>query len=253
VRLYSPTKINKTGRARNRHKASGLQEQVIVRHWDFIERRESAYFFRIQIAVICCLILFIMLFRYWPVDDGDSRVVIGSFNEDRILIPEFIEIRQQAAVERVAPLVPRPEVTVPDEEVVDVEFDLEIAAEDTGNEFGPIPLPEGPGDIVEQPDRPPNVRRIVEPVTPAQARRDGVQVEVIVRYVVSENGEVEEATIEEMRMYNRETGRFETVSETGYGFREITLRAAEQWLFHPAIYQGRPVRSTARHRFTFGS
>ncbi len=217
-----------------------------------MERRDSAYFFRIQIAVICCLILFIMLFRYWPVGDGDSRLAIDSFNEDRILMPEFIETRQQAAVERVAPLVPRPEVTVPDEEIMDVEFDLEISVVDMDTDFGPIPLPEGPGDIVEQPDRPPNVRRIVEPVTPAQARRDGVRVEVIVRYIVSENGEVEEATIEELRMYNRETGRFKTVSETGYGFREITLRAAEQWLFHPAVYQGRHVRSTARHRFTFG-
>lgn len=224
-----------------------------MRHWDLIERRESAYFFRIQIAVICCLILFILLFRYWPVGDGENRLMIDSLNEDRILMPEFIETRQQPTVERVAPVVPRPEVTVPDEEIVDVEFDLELTVDDTGTDFGPIPLPEGPGEIVEQPDRPPNVRRIVEPVTPEQARRDGVQVEVIVRYIVSENGEVEEAFIEEMRMYNRQTGRFETVTDTEYGFREITLRAAEQWLFHPAIYQDRPVRSTARHRFTFGN
>lgn len=194
-----------------------------------------------------------MLFRFWPVGDGNSRLEIVSFDEDRIVMPEFIETRQQAAVERVAPLVPRPEVVAPEDEVVDVEFDLEIAERDADAGLGPIPMPEGPGDIVEHPDRPPNVRRIVEPVTPERARRDGVQVEVIVRYIVSENGEVEEAVIEEMRMYNRETGRFETVNETEYGFREITLRAAKEWLFHPAIYQDRPVRATTRHRFTFGN
>ena len=76
---------------------------------------------------------------------------------------------------------------------------------------------------------------------------------MIVRYIVSQNGEVEEVFIEEMRLYNPETGEFESVSETQYGFREITLRAAEQWLFHPATYQGNRVRSVARHRFTYGS
>jgi len=194
-----------------------------------------------------------MLFRFWPVGDGDSRLEIVSFDEDRIVMPEFIETRQQAAVERVAPIVPRPEVVVPEDEVVDVEFDLEISERDMDAGLGPIPMPEGPGDIVEHPDRPPNVRRIVEPVTPQQARRDGVRIEIIVRYVVSESGEVEEADIHEMRKFNSETGRFETVEDAGYGLWEITLQAAEQWLFHPAMHDGRPVRSVAMHRFTFGS
>ncbi len=224
-----------------------------VRHLHDTDGRNNAYFYRIQIAVICCLLLFILLFRFWPVDTGGDRLLDGQFREDQILMPEFIQTRQQAAVERVAPIVPRPEITVPEEEVVDVEFDLEISGMESDPDFGPIPMPEGPGEIVDQPDRPPNVRRIVEPVTPPQARRDGVRVEIIVRYVVSETGEVEEAVIDEIRMFNRDTGRFETVSGTGYGFREITLVAARQWLFHPAVHEGRPVRSTARHRFTFGN
>ncbi len=225
---------------------------MIVRQLHFTDGRNSAYFFRIQIAVICSLILFIMLFRYWPAGVGENSLLNGQFDEDRIIMPEFIETRQQAMVERIAPLVPRPDVIAPDDEVVDMEFDLEITGVDTDAELGPIPLPKGPGEIVEHPDRPPNVRRIVEPVTPQQARRDGVRVEIVVHYVVSERGEVEEAVIDEMRRYNRQTGRFEVVADVGYGFREITLEAARQWLFHPAVYEGRPVRSTARHRFTFG-
>jgi hypothetical protein len=218
-----------------------------------IDGKDSAYFYRMQLALICCLLLFIALFRLWPAGGGTERLLDGRFDEESVIMPEFIETRQQASVERVAPLVPRPQIVVPEEEVVDVEFDLEITGVDAYSEFGPIPMPEGPGEIVEQPDRPPNVRRIVEPVTPQQARRDGVRVEVVVRYVVSESGEVEEAEIDEMRLYNRQTGRFEVVSDAGYGFREITLEAARQWLFHPAEHQGRAVRSTARHRFTFGS
>ncbi len=226
---------------------------MIVRQLHFNDKRNGAYNFRIQIAVICTLVLFILLFRFWPVHIGGERKLDGLFDEDQIIMPEFIETRQQAAVERVAPLVPRPQMVVPDEEVVDVEFDLEIAGLDADLDLGPIPMPEGPGEIVENPDRPPNVRRIVEPVTPQQARRDGVRVEIVVRYVVSESGEVEEAEIDEMRKFNRQTGQYEVVSDAGYGFREITLEAAMQWLFHPASHEGRPVRSTARHRFTFGS
>lgn len=206
-----------------------------------------------QIAVICCLILFILLFRFWPADMGEDGVFNGQFDEERVIMSEFIETRQISAVERIAPAVPRVEVVVLEDEVVDVEFDLEVHADSDDSGLAPFPVDTGPGEVVESPDRPPNVRRIVEPVTPPQARRDGVRVEVIVHYIVSENGEVEEVTIVEMRKYNPDTGTFETVSETEYGFREITLRAAEQWLFHPAEHQGRPVRSTARHRFTFGS
>ncbi len=218
-----------------------------------IDGKNSAYLKRMQIAVICSLLLFIALFRLWPAGTGVDRPLDGRFDEDPLFMPDFIETRQQAAVERVAPLVPRPQLVIPDEEVVDVEYDLEIAGIDEDAELGPIPMPEGPGEIVEQPDRPPNVRRIVEPVTPQQARRDGVRVEVVVRYVVSERGEVEEAEIDEIRLFNQQTGQFEVVSDAGYGFREITLEAARQWLFHPAEHQGQAVRSTARHRFTFGS
>lgn len=224
-----------------------------MRQFHFTDGRDSDYFFRIQIAVICSLVLFNLLFRYLPAGIGEDRLLDGQFDEDQIIMPEFIQTRQQAMVERIAPHLPRPVVEVPADEVVDMEFDLDIRGTANDPGFEPFPVDSGPGEIVESPDRPPNVRRIVEPVTPPGARRDGVRVEVFVHYVVSETGEVEEATIEEMRLYNRDTGRFEIVSETGYGFREITLRAAEQWMFHPAMYQGRPVRSTARHRFTFGN
>jgi len=219
----------------------------------FNDKRYVAYYFRIQIAVICTLVLFILLFRYWPVNIGGERLLDGLFDEDQIIMPEFIETRQEVMAERVAPLVPRPDIVVPEDEVVDMDFDLDIQTAENDTDFQPFPVESGPGEIVENPDRPPNVRRIVEPVTPPGARRDGVRVEVIVRYIVSQNGEVEEVFIEEMRLYNPETGEFESVSETQYGFREITLRAAEQWLFHPATYQGNRVRSVARHRFTYGS
>lgn len=218
----------------------------------FTDRRDQVYYFRIQIAVITSLIVFILLFRFWPNFEQSDQDLSERFSDEELINQDFVIAQQEVTVQRNAPPVPRPDVTVPDDEVVDVEYDLDLNGMDDGD-LAPFAEDPGPAEIVGQPDQPPGVRRIVEPVTPSAARRDGLRVEVIVSYVVSETGEVEEAEIEDLRMFNEETGRYESVRETGYGFREITLRAARQWRFNPAMYQGEPVRSRTSHRFTFGS
>ena len=222
-----------------------------MRYIHSIDRRERAYYFRIQVAVIISLIVFILLFRYWPEFDSTDQELSDRFSVERIIDQDFVVAKQEVSVQRDSPPVPRPEETVPDDEVVDVAYDLELNGMGSDG-LAPFPEDPGPAEVVDQPDQAPNVRRIVEPVTPADARRDGVRAEIIVSYIVSETGQVEEVKIEQLRIYNEETGRFESVGETGYGFREVTLRAARQWLFHPAMHQGEPVRSRATHRFTFG-
>ncbi len=224
-----------------------------VRFFHSIYQRNRAYFFRFQMALVCSLLLFILLFRYWPVYIDQDDYLNQRFDEEEAIGPEFIVTSPEFSVERIAPPVPRPDITVPDEEVVDMEYDLDVGEMGEGEGLAPFGAEEGEPEIVEQPDRRPSVRRIVEPVMPSQARRDGVRVEIVVLFVVSDEGEVIEASIDEMRMYNEQTGRFEVVSETGYGFREVTLRAASQWLFHAAEYDGDRVRARARHRFTFGN
>lgn len=206
-----------------------------------------------QIALIGTLLIFNLLFRFWPVSYSEDGDLSGKFNERELAIQEFIITTRPSPIERPAPAVPRQAPSVPTEEIVDMEFDLEIEGLESDFGLAPFPMESRSTEIVENPDRPANVRRIVEPVMPPQARRDGVRIEIEVRYVVSERGDVEEVEIEMMRIYNRETGMFVPVKETGYGFREITLRAARQWVFQPAEYQGMPVRSVVRHRFTFGS
>lgn len=225
-----------------------------MRHFHSIDQRNRVYFLRIQLAIICSLLLFILLFRFWPKSDNGEATLDDRFSEQQITGPELIMTSPEMTVERIAPPVPRPEVTVPDDEVVDMEYDLDLGDLSSDEMMGPIANgEESEPEVVEQPDRPPRVRRIVEPVMPSRARRDGVRAEIVVLFVVSSEGKVVETAIDEIRIFNEEKGVFETVSETDYGFREITLRAARQWLFHPAEQRGEQVRARTRHQFTFGS
>lgn len=204
-----------------------------------------------QWAIAATLVLFVALFRLWPLPADDAFDPVGRFNEEPVSASELIIAQLPASVQRVAPPVPRSEVPVPDEEVVDMEVDLELDFGGGGGDLERIALP-GEGELfVEAPEYEPTVRRIVEPVTPTRAREDGVRMQIVVRLLVGGDGRVIEAEIQEMLRYNQQTGSFEPVTETGYGFRDITLRAARQWLFHPARHDGQQVRSYTTHRFTF--
>lgn len=217
-----------------------------------IEQRNRSYFIRIQTAIICSLLLFILLFRYWPGSWSNDKTLPNRFTGEVVITPEMIIASEQVTVEHIPPPVPRPENTLQEEEVRDMTYDLELDV--SGGLEEPLSYfePDDDNHVVEQPDQPPSVRRIVEPVMPPEARSEGIRVELEVLFTVSVEGMVEEATVTSLRLYNRHTGQFELVEETGYGFREIALRAARQWLFHPAQHEGEPVRSQTRHQFTFG-
>ncbi|MEX0681315.1 MAG: hypothetical protein WD097_08030 [Balneolales bacterium] len=228
-------------------------QSVSVKRFNSIENRYRHYFIRIQIAIICSISFFILLFRFWPEKVYDDHRLFLQFSGEQQLTPEMIVASRQPAVERLAPTVPRL-ITVPDDEVVDAEFNLELFGMSSEiQDLEPFSENEGETELVENPDRPPNVRRIVEPVMPSEVRRNAVRIQIDVLFVVSAQGEVEEATIDEIRMYNPATRTFEIVADIGYGLKEATLNAAYQWLFYPARHQDQPVRSISRHRFTFGS
>ena len=204
-----------------------------------------------QWAIAVTLVLFIALFRFWPHPDNDVFDPEGRFNEEPLSADEFIIAQLPASVQRVAPPAPRSDVPVPDDEVVDMEVDLELDCGGGGGDLERIALPGEDEIFVETPEYEPTVRRIVEPVTPVSARQDGIRMQILVRFLVGGDGRVIEAEIEQMLRYNEQSDSFEPVSETGYGFREITLRAARQWLFHPARHDGQQVRSYTTHRFTY--
>lgn len=227
----------------------------MARNFHTINRRNRHYVIRMQVAVISAILLFILLFRFWPATSDPDRELTGDFSERELLDAEFIVTSQAVTVERSAPATPRVDETTPDEEIVDMEYDLELG-DLTQNGGDPLSLfvdDRREPEVVENPDQPPRVRRIVEPVMPSQARQDGIRVEIEILFLVSAHGEVEEVSIAEIRMYNPASGRFEQVDATGYGFRDIVLRAARQWEFHPAEHEGETVRSRTHQQFRFGN
>ncbi|MDI6400913.1 hypothetical protein QLX67_02810 [Balneolaceae bacterium ANBcel3] len=204
-----------------------------------------------QIAVIGSLVVFILLFRLWPVSTSVYLDFDGNNHLMEDLDSRFLFTQQEPQVMRSAPPVPRPEAVHPDDEIVDEEFDLEADDFSWLEESATFESASGEGEIFNEPDRLPSVRRIVEPVMPSQARADELRAEVYVRFLVSDTGETEHVEIDEILVFHSESGTYIPTDDPGYNLTEVVLRAARQWQFQPAIHQGREVRSWARYRFTF--
>lgn len=103
--------------------------------------------------------------------------------------------------------------------------------------LGPFGIPDGdPNLIVLQGpktfttgalDNPPRTRSQVAPVYPNEAKTDGSSAEVMVEFVVDENGRVVNPQI---------------VRSTDRRFESATLRAVARWRFEPGTIRGKAVR-----------
>lgn len=76
-------------------------------------------------------------------------------------------------------------------------------------------------------DRPPQTRSRISPVYPYEAKNDGRPGEVLVEFVVDENGRVLNPHV---------------IRSSDSVFEGPTLRAVSKWRFEPGRKQGRPVR-----------
>lgn len=205
------------------------------------------YHNRIFAGLAIVLLIFIILFKVVRIDAEPKPVAAVSFDE--IAVDEVVITRQQtdraAAPDR--PRLPQPEVS--DEVIDDIpEFDLSLFHDD-GLDFAPAADPAG--GAVENPDQPARVRRIVEAITPGEAKELEKRIEIIVTLLVNTQGRVDEVFITEIRVYEN-NGSFTVLETVGYGLIEETIRAASGWLFQPARKGDEPVSSYSRHRFTFG-
>lgn len=212
------------------------------------ERR--AYQPRLLGAVCAVLMAAILLFRYvsWQPEPELPRSVSG----EEIVVEEVIITRQESR----PPPPPRPRLGPPeiaDDPVMDDELDLPDFDLDT--DFADMEPPEtgepdGDMRIVQDPERPAQVRRIVEAVTPPEAGQLSQRVEVRVRLLVNPEGRVDEVIITEIALIDS-SGNREVVPEIGYGILEEVIRAAQGWIFAPARQDGEPVATYSEHRFRF--
>lgn len=196
----------------------------------------------------------ILLIHLWPETVYEPAIDVN-VQEEEVLALEDIQVTRQ---ESSPPPPPKPQtpVPVPNDEIVeeDLEFDTELDLET-------LPLPEEgvgtglTGDearIVGNPQIPPSVVRIVEATAPSEVPEEYEgRLEMIVNFLVDQEGEVEEVTIMEIRLYEQGGSDYEQLEYVQYGLMDAVLKAAMQWRFRPARQDGEPVRAFTRQRFNY--
>lgn len=209
-----------------------------------------------NLVLLCIVIVeisLISLIRFWPGNEYEP-VLDFEIDEQELVILDEVEITRQTST---PPPPPRPQlpVPVPSDEIIEIEPDIDLDMD----------LPELPeldpgfgtgqtGDedrIVGNPQIPPTVVRIVEAAAPDQVPDEyRGKLEMIVNFLVDKQGEVEEVSIMEIRLYNDE-GSYEELPFVQYGLMDAVLQAAMQWRFRPARQDGDPVKAFTRQRFNY--
>lgn len=222
---------------------------------DFLDNINDSvpYEHRIMGAIILSQLILIGVFRLWPPIEPEPRVFQDYFPGEEVYVEEIVNTRQnQAPASPPKPQVPQP---VPNDKVIEEEIDFpefEDIVTDSPIEFNDEVGRTGEGQqITANPQLPPNPVKIVEPEIPQEAKGLDFRVDIIVTFLVNNQGEVEEIFISEIRKYNKE-GRYEVVDQIGYGLMGAALEAASQWRFRAAKDQGRNVNTYTRQSFIFG-
>jgi hypothetical protein len=199
-------------------------------------------------------ILLIILIRFWPEYETSDEFSFDEPPQQPVLIDEIEITRQQTS----PPPPPKPQFPNPQptDEIIEVEFEIDAD----------LDLPEMPklepgfgsgasGDeeqIVSNPQIPPTVVRIVEATAPQSVPEEYKgNLEMIVNFLVDSNGEVEEVSILEIRLYSSSDNEYETLPYVQYGLMDAVLKAAMQWRFRPARQDGEPVKAFTRQRFNY--
>lgn len=215
---------------------------------------ESRYRIRIMVSVIAIELAFLLVVNFWPVNESTSIQKKIDFSDDAIAIEDVVRTEQQNS----PPPPPKPQIPPPEptDEIIEEdpielndlnvsEYSDSLSVEVVGSE-GEAEEP------VSSPQVPPQVVHIVEPTVPDAAKRANLKAEIWVSFLVDTNGRVEEATINEIVLYDQNTGEKKSVDRINYGLTEATIDAALQWKFRPARNKGQPVKAYSRQVFTYG-
>jgi hypothetical protein len=206
----------------------------------------------ISLAVI--LFILILTVRFWPEHHHQPQFDFD-IPEQGITYLEDVEITRQ---ESSPPPPPKPVVPfpVPNDEIVEEEIEFEADLDlsklpdlepgfgtgDTGNE----------ARVVGNPQVPPSVVRIVEATAPKSVpdEYEG-NLEMIVNFLVDEEGDVEEVSIMEIRLYEENGVDYRQLPFVQHGLMDAVIKAAMQWKFRPARQNGEPVKAFTRQRFNY--
>lgn len=207
---------------------------------------------RFMLSLIFAELLFLLVLNLWPVQTHQSNTYIESPSDEVIYIERAIVTQQTDAP--AAPPKPQIPIPVPNDEVIEEEIDflefddvftnMDARGEEGTSETG------GEGKLVGSPEQQPRLVRIVEPTISDVAKRQNIKAQVIVTFLVDTKGQIEEAVISEIRLYNGDS--YEVVDQLGYGILEATLDAAYKWRFIPAKDDGEAVKTYVQNSFNIG-
>ncbi len=209
---------------------------------------------RMMYSVVIVEVICLLLFNFWPVDETSNETREIDFGEETIALEDIVRTQQQNS----PPPPPKPQIPIPEptDEVIEedpIEFDNLNISEYSDSLSVEVTGSDGESDEpVSSPQRPPQVVHIVEPTVPDAAKKANIKAEVWVNFLVDTNGRVEEATINEIILYDPQTGEKRTVDRINYGLTEATINAALQWRFRPAQDAGQPVKAYSRQVFSYG-
>ena len=197
--------------------------------------------------MITILVFMIILFRFAPEMKRNTQYYDDLSNLNQMTI-DLIDITTQSSPPSAPPRPHVPLKIVLDPVISEVDLDVlfEVPIQlDSGIQHS---TGQSVGFIVRNPQSPPRVQRIVEPVNPDNSTK----IEVIAELTVGVHGRVEEVRIVSIKRRNPQTGRLEDFNEDEESYVQSTREAAFQWLFRPATEKGVPVRSVSEHVFSFG-
>lgn len=214
----------------------------------------SHYHHRVMASIIIAQLILISVFRFWP-ESVNERPVFDRFEKEAIIVEEMIVTRQANAP--ASPPKPQVPIPVPNDQVIEEEV---LDFPELDDLLNTDPLSEsittgqrGDEELISgNPDRPPRVVKIVEPVIPEEAKRANIKAVVAINFTVLSDGNVKEAYIAEIRLYEENGKDYKIVGDIGYGLLEATLEAAYQWKFRPATDNGERVGAYIQDVFTFG-
>lgn len=207
---------------------------------------------RFMLSVICAELILLLILKLWPAQIETSTSYEDPFTDEVIYVERAIVTRQTNAP--AAPPKPEIPVPVPNDEVIEEEIDFpefdevftnfDAMGEEGASETG------GEGKLVGSPEQTPRIVRIVEPTISDVAKRQNIKAEIIVTFLVGIDGQIEEAVVSEIRLYDGNS--YEVVEQIGYGILEATLEAALKWRFIPARDDGERVKTYVQNSFNIG-
>lgn len=212
------------------------------------------YRLRVMVCIALTEVLLLLIIHFWPVEiTGNSSRDID-FNEGRILIEQVVITQQQSAPP--PPTKPQIPIPVPNDQVIEEEIiilqDFDISQYADSLFVGKGGAAGNADRVVKNPQKSPSIIRIVEPTVPDAAQKAGVKAQIWVNLLIDKRGDVVEANISKILLYDEETEDFRQVPRIDYGLTEATINAALQWEFRPATDNGQPVKAYSEQIFSFG-